>query len=897
MEQEKEYYSLEEFSDNDIMHYGTPRHSGRYPWGSGEKYYQKRTNFLKRNIELDKAGVSESDRAKALGCRNIDHLRAKIERYGAETEYHEVTMAAKLKAKGWSNVAIATRLGVTEGTVRNLLKKDESGKLKIKSIQKVHDVLLDELNNSNGLLDVGKDTNLFLGVSPDKIKRALENLKDEGYHVYTLSVPQQGRVGQNTTLKVLTPPETTWKQMFERRFEIGNVANHYIEDNGKGDVVKLRPPTNIDGKRVFVKYAEDGGTARDGMIELRRGVPDLDMGKASYAQVRIAVDGKSYIKGMAVYSDNIPDGYDIVVNSNKPRGSDFHTKVLKPQSDDPNNPFGAAIKPGGQRGALNIIREEGDWSKWSKNLPSQFLSKQPLELARTQLRLTKDIKTQQLEDILAIDNPTLRKKMLRDFGEQCDADAVYLKAARMPRQATQVILPVPSLKENECYAPGFNDGEVLSLIRFPHGGKFEIPEVIVNNKNAEARGFMENAKDAIGINPKVASILSGADFDGDHVIAIPNNDRRIKNKKPLEGLKDFDTGEYAVPEGMKPLRKGWEKGGRREGIEMGVASNLITDMTLQSATDDELERAVKYSMVVIDTGKHKLDWYRCYQDCGIQALKDKYQGHWNENGKWSYGARTLISKSKSEETIEKRSDSYDIDPETGEKIFLPKKDRHGEIMTGTQKSTKMFEAKDARELLNPDSTEMEKIYADYANAMKSLGNQARKEYLGVVENDVNPEAKAKYADAVKSLNNKLTEAKKNSPLERQAQLIAGGLVKTQVEANPDMTAAEIKKVRGKAIVQARQMNGAAKKRIKFTDEEWEAMSNGAISKTALKEIFFNADQDSLMEHAFPKSNTKMTPSRLTLANSMLGSGHTLAEVAEHFGITTDALVSALREED
>jgi hypothetical protein len=328
---------------------------------------------------------------------------------------------------------------------------------------------------------------------------------------------------------------------------------------------------------------------------------------------------------------------------------------------------------------------------------------------------------------------------------------------------------------------------------------------------------------------------------------------------------------------------------------MGEATNLITDMTLQGATEDELERATKFSMVVIDTGKHGLDWYRCYQDCGIKALQDKYQGHYNESGRWSYGARTLISKAKSETSVEKHSDAYTI-LETGEKEYHPKKDRYGNILTGTQKDTKMGAAKDARELLNPDSSEMEKLYAEYANAMKSLGNESRKASLSVQENNVSKEAVTKYKDAIASLDAKLIEAKKNAPLERQAQLIAGSLVKIAVESNPDMSKGELKKVRGKSIVQARQMNGANKKRIKFTDEEWEAMENGAVSKSKMNEIFNNADQDSMMEHAFPKANTVMTSSRITLANSMLKSGHTIADVAEHFGVSPKTLTDAIRKE-
>lgn len=882
---------------DDICHYGTPRHSGRYPWGSGAKYHQKRTDFLSRERELKKAGFSEHDRAQILGCRNIDHLRARIELYGAETEKYSIERAQKLKDKGYSNIAIAKELGCTEGSVRNYLAKSRSGELRLASVMKVHDTLIEELANNKYGLDVGRDSNLHIGVSPDKLKKALEHLKDEGYNVYTFKIPQQGTQNQLTTMKVLCEPDMDFKTMYVNRHEIGNLAGVYLEDNARGETIRIHPPVQIDGKRIYIRYAEEGGTERDGTIELRRGVEDLDLGKSMYAQVRIAVDGKSFLKGMAHYTDDIPDGYDIIFNTKKHEGTPAED-VFKPQkTGDPLNPFGAAIKPGGQRGALNIVREEGEWSDWSRNLPSQFLSKQPLDLARTQLTLTKDVKRQHLEDILAIENPTLRRKMLIDFGEECDADAVALKAAAMPRQGTHVILPVGTLKENEIYAPGYQDGEIVSLVRFPHGGKFEIPTCVVNNKNAYAKTFMENAKDAVGLNPKTASILSGADFDGDTVLVIPNNDGRVKTAKPIEGLRDFDTDEYAVPKGCQPLKKGWAKGSREEGTEMGVASNLITDMTLMGASPDEIARATKYSMVVIDTGKHKLDWARAYEDFGIQALKDKYQGHYNENGRWVHGASTLISKAKGQTSTEKHSDRYDIDPETGEKKYYPKKDRYGNVMTGTQKSTKMAETKDARELLGENPTEMERIYADYANAMKALGNEARKASLSVVEPDVNREAKTKYAAQVQSLEDKLIEAKKNSALERQAQLIAGHLVSLKKEDNPDMSAGELKKVRGKAIVQARQMNGAAKQRIKFTDEEWEAMNAGAISKTRLTELFNNCDNDRLMELAMPKKNIVMTPSRITLANSMLKSGNTLADVAEHFGVSTKTLTDALRKED
>ena len=36
-----------DLEDGIIKHYGTPRHSGRYPWGSGENPYQHEDGWLK----------------------------------------------------------------------------------------------------------------------------------------------------------------------------------------------------------------------------------------------------------------------------------------------------------------------------------------------------------------------------------------------------------------------------------------------------------------------------------------------------------------------------------------------------------------------------------------------------------------------------------------------------------------------------------------------------------------------------------------------------------------------------------------------------------------------------------------------------------------------------------
>jgi hypothetical protein len=203
------------------------------------------------------------------------------------------------------------------------------------------------------------------------------------------------------------------------------------------------------------------------------------MGKANYAQVRIAVDGTHYLKGVAVYKDDLPAGVDIVYNSNKKRGTPkMHddpeqSQVFKPMERDQDgninvtNPFTASIKPGGQRGHLNIVNEEGDWDTWSKSLPSQFLSKQSPALAKQQLNMTYENRIRDLAEIKGLTNPTVRRKLLESFADETDSSAIHLEAASMKGQSTKVILPINSVKPREVFAPSLQNGTQVALVRFP----------------------------------------------------------------------------------------------------------------------------------------------------------------------------------------------------------------------------------------------------------------------------------------------------------------------------------------------------------------------------------------------------------------------------------------------
>lgn len=882
-----------------IEHYGTPRHSGRYPWGSGKDPYQRSMDFQARNADLKKQGFTEVERAKLLGCTGTDQLRAKVAIAKNEIITHNAAMTTKLKAKGWSNVAIAKRLGISEGTVRDYVKRADQ--IEKDAALNVSTVLKDEVHRQ-GIIDVSKGTELHMDISDRKLKTATEILKEEGYNVYSIKIPQLG-TGKMTTTNVLCPPGMTWKDMYEKRFEIGTMAEakEKVEDGGNGDIVGIKPIKNVDGKRVLINYAETGGKDKDGLIELRRGVEDLDMGKSTYAQVRIGVNGTHYLKGMAVYSDNIPDGYDIVFNTNKSNKKTMD-EVLKPQKDDPRDPFGSSIKPGGQRGALNIVHEEGDWNDWSKNLPSQFLSKQPIETAKRQLDLAVKYKAEEYEEIMSVTNPTVRKKLLYDFAESCDSDAVHLKAAAAPRQATKVLLPIPELKENEVYAPTFENGESLILVRFPHSGRFEIPEVKVNNK-IKAADFMKNSYDAIGVNPKVASQLSGADFDGDTVLVIPNNKNEFKADSPLAKLRNFDPEiEYPPNPSVAP----WKKSSKTERLQMGGVSNLITDMTIKGASQDELARAVRHSMVIIDVAKHHYDYKKSFEDNGIAELKAKYQGI-TSRGQLK-GASTLISRSSSELKVTKRSETYEINPKTGEKIYSYGRDpetgkksytpvptiytnKQGKQVEQHTSSTKMAEAKDAYELLSDRPAPIEKVYADYANTMKSYGNKARREYLAVKEVDRDPAVAKVYAAEVESLKNKLKKAESNAPLERKAQRYANQLLEIAKEEDPSLIDSKdaLSKKGGQYLTQARKVIGANKDRIKPTDKEWEAIQKGAVSKTMLQKILNNADSDRIMELALPKTPSGLTSSKVSTARALLNDGWTIKEVADHFGVSASTL--------
>lgn len=896
-----------------LMHYGVKRRSGRYPWGSGENPFQHGGDFLSRVEELQAQGKSEKEIANELKMSTTD-LRMQVRVAKHERRMVLADRAKSLREEGKTLDEITKIMGYNNDSSIRALLNENTASNKNKARQTAERLKL-ELE-TKGAIDVGTGAERELGVSSGVLQEALFILETEGYNRFGVGVPQVNNPKNRTITPIISNPDIDQRQVYLDLSLVKSVGDYHTTDGGES-WDKREYPASISSDRVKVCYGDEGGLAKDGVIEIRRGVKDLNLGDSHYAQVRIMVDGTHYLKGMAMYSDDLPPGTDIVFNTNKRSGTP-KMDVFKKIQDDPDNPFGAFIKANGQSyypdpngkyvdpitgerkslSAINKLKEEGDWDKMSKNLSSQFLSKQPIKLIQTQLDLTYADAEDEFSEICSLTNPTVKKKLLMDFADECDSAVVHLKAAALPRQSTQVILPLTAMKETEIYAPNYRDGEKVALVRYPHGGTFEIPVLTVNNKNKSAISILgPHTRDAVGINAKVAERLSGADFDGDQVVVIPTGGRvNIKSTPALAGLKDFDAKVDYSTEGKTGIRLLSKEATQ---IEMGKISNLITDMTLKGAPESDIVKAVKHSMVVIDAAKHKLDYKRSEQENDIATLRKKWQGYTDENGKEHGGASTLLSRRKQDVEVPERQGSGRIDRQTGEIVYKESGrtylDAKGREVKATTKIKLLNATDDVRKLSS--GTVVEDAYADYANRMKALANKARLEYVDTPTLARSASAAKTYQPEVDRLTSALRAAQLNAPREREAQRIANARAKAKIEDNNVTDKDEISKIRRAAISDARIETGANGKqtRIVISDGEWEAIQAGAISDTTLKEILRYADPDIVRERATPRTRNEVSDARKNRIRAMANSGHTNAEIADALNLSPSAVSRVLNE--
>ena len=868
----------------ELLHYGVKRRSGRYPWGSGEDPYQHEAfSFLAKVDEYRSKGLSNTEIAREMGITR-KQLENEIMLSNKAIKESRTKQAQSMKADGKTNTEIAERLGISEGSVRNYLNPKNS--VREQQMDNLVNVLKDQVKNKE-YLDVGKGTEYQLsiqqqmGISKNKLDAAISQLEKEGYHVHNVYVRDLYDQNKYTTVRVLTK-ETDPKKVYENLDKVRAVTDW----TGDGGISwnNIKEPLSVDWDRVYIRYGDKGGADKDGTIELRRGVSDLDMGSARYAQARIKVGDTHYLKGMAFYSDDIPKGKDIIFNTNKKSGTPKED-VLKALKNDPDNPFGATIsrqivdpKTKKVKSAVNIVNQEGDWAEWNNTLSSQFLSKQPLKLVKDRLDATYDSIKQDYDSISTVKNPVVKKFLLQKFEDSCDTNARMLKAKGISGEMAEVILPSTTIKPTEVYAPNYENGTKVVLVRYPHAGVFELPELKVNNKNKEAEKMIGNAIDGIVIHPSVASKLSGADFDGDTVYVLPNNKKgmKITTAPSLPGLKDFDPNVYHV-DGPKTISSSMKQ------KQMGIVSNLITDMTIKGAPTNDIVRAVRHSMVVIDSEKHNLDWKQSKIDNGIEALHKRYQG------KATGGASTLISKAKQYEYV---------DSKTGEVLkskSVKEVSKNGRKYTRTgyfnsngveirnpKKVYKMDSIDDARKLSSGSAVEGQ--YANYINKVKALKSTAAKESVSLKLPAKDKEASKKYAVEVKSLEQKLYKCLANSPLERQVQIQS--VSQYYQKRTPGMDKDAHSKLARQVTAGARARVGTKSEnhQITLSNKEWEAIQNNALSPTKLMQVLRYVDMDQLRSLATPQINESIPSAKIARARSMLNSGSTWKEVSQVLGI-------------
>lgn len=882
---------------NELLHYGTLRKSGRYPWGSGDNQTSRNQMFLNYVDEFKKQGLTDAEIGRGLGVydpngEGISSTKLRLLKSLAKNEIKqaEINQAQKLRAKGMSPTAIGLQMGKNESSIRALLSEGQAEKAE--QLTATAEMLKRHVAEKK-YIDVGSGVEKHMNISVNKLATAVQILKEEGYELHSVDVLQLG-TGLETRMKVLAPPGTTQKEVWLNRDNIKQIMD-FTEDDG-ASWNGVQPPLRVNPSRVAIKYGSEGGAQADGVIYVRDGVPDVSLGNSRYAQVRIAVGDGHYLKGMAMYKEDLPKGVDLLFNTNK-ESTGNPLDAMKEISSDPNNPFGAVIRPqqmitlpDGTRkvsSAMNIVNEEGDWTRWSKSIASQVLSKQSPAVAKTQLDMTYERRKRELDRITQLTNPTVRRKLLEEFSDSTDSAAVHLKAAALPKTGWHAILPIDDIPPGHIYAPNYENGTRVALIRYPHGGRFEIPELVVNNNHPTSKRLLGNAKDAVGIHHTVAERLSGADFDGDTVLVIPNNHGKIKSEPALEGLKDFNPRLlYKGYEGMKKMTP------KEKGLEMGKVSNLITDMTLQKASTGDLARAIRHSMVVIDAEKHGLNYRQSAIDNGIGQLKAKYQG------KSTGGAATLISRAGAKDRVNdakrrRASEGGSIDKVTGKVIYEPTNKL--DYRTGLPKQMEVKRlaiTDDARTLLSGPTnvgTPMERLYADHSNRLKQMANEARLLMINTPALKQDKSAKIAYGKEVQSLDAKLSLAVRNRPLERQAQIFANAVIKAKRNQEPDMAPETLKKIKYQALTEMRRRTGADKARVEITQSEWNAIQAGAVSDSKLSDILDNANMDIVRDLATPKSKVLMTPANTRRAMGMLSDGYTRAEVAAHLGVSLSTL--------
>ena len=236
-------------TDDELMHYGVKRRSGRYPWGSGKDPYQRTEDFLARVNELKKSGMTETQIANAIGLTTTQ-LRVQVSLANSERRAILVETAVSLRDKGYSLSEITRQMGFkNDSSVRSLLNEQSSQKMnEAQNVAAAIKKAIDE----KGMIDVGAGVERELGCSKEKLQQALYILEREGYPTYGGRLEQVTNKGKFTTLQVICPPGTEHKDIYDSS-KINSIRD-YNTGTGEFNVRKMEYPASLDINRLSVRY-------------------------------------------------------------------------------------------------------------------------------------------------------------------------------------------------------------------------------------------------------------------------------------------------------------------------------------------------------------------------------------------------------------------------------------------------------------------------------------------------------------------------------------------------------------------------------------------------------------------------------------------------------------------
>lgn len=175
----------------------------------------------------------------------------------------------------------------------------------------------------------------------------------------------------------------------------------------------------------------------------------------------------------------------------------------------------------------------------------------------------------------------------------------------------------------KCWSKGKIDGEPIPpgySRTSPSSSEIDENAVTQDPNEAAAKAAVDLIKE--GLSKLKVTITKPAEKQEE----ASEGQEKASENVVVDMLKDFDTKAYQLPDDAPPVDI--DHGFDRK-AEICRISNLILDMTGKAAKE-EMVRAIRHSMVIIDAEKYHLDYMKSYIDNNIDELIEKYQSWIND---------------------------------------------------------------------------------------------------------------------------------------------------------------------------------------------------------------------------------------------------------------------------